>query len=493
MYTRRKKHNTRSFTAGFLLLNTIVFAAIGITITYAFIGWATTSLRGTRHIIEREQAFQVAEAGIEYYRWHLAHAPADYKDGTNTNGPYAHSFTDKDGSTIGSFSLTITPPLAGSTVVTIQSQGSITANPSVHRTIRSKLAIPSFAKFAVVANDNIRFGSGTVIDGPVHSNKGIRFDGLAKNIVSSFLNNYDDPDHSGNNEYAVHTHVNAPPSSGINDTFRALEAPPVALPSRSDVFVAGRQLSVPQADFAGITTDLSAMKTSAQASGKYLGPSGALGYHIIFKINDTFDVYKVTNMQAAGNGCTNSQSQTGWGTWSIKSSNGQTFIANYPNPTNGIIFVEDDAWVDGKINTARVTVAAGKFPDNVNTRKNITVNANLEYTNFDGSDVLALVAQNNINVGMISANDLKMHAALMAQNGRVGRFYYGSSCSNYIRNSLTLYGMIGTNIRYGFAYTDGTGYQTRTITYDANLLYAPPPSFPLAGDKYQTISWEEIE
>jgi len=53
--------------------------------------------------------------------------------------------------------------------------------------------------------------------------------------------------------------------------------------------------------------------------------------------------------------------------------------------------------------------------------------------------------------------------------------------------------MIGSSNRYGFAYTDNTGYQDRTIIYDANLLYGPPPSFPLTSDKYTTISWDERE
>ena len=58
------------------------------------------------------------------------------------------------------------------------------------------------------------------------------------------------------------------------------------------------------------------------------------------------------------------------------------------------------------------------------------------------------------------------------------------------RAAITLFGMIGTNARYGFAYTDGNGYQDRNIIYDANLLYAPPPSFPLTTDQYVTISWK---
>ena len=57
---------------------------------------------------------------------------------------------------------------------------------------------------------------------------------------------------------------------------------------------------------------------------------------------------------------------------------------------------------------------------------------------------------------------------------------------------LSLFFFMATFLRYGFAYTNGTGYQNRNITYDANLLYGPPPSFPLTSEQYEPISWEEI-
>jgi len=94
----------------------------------------------------------------------------------------------------------------------------------------------------------------------------------------------------------------------------------------------------------------------------------------------------------------------------------------------------------------------------------------------------------------VSADVLRIDAALIAQNGRAGRYYYGSSCgAAYIRNTLTLYGMIASSQRYGFAYTNGTGYITRNIIYDNNFLYSPPPSFPLTSNEYQVISWQEIK
>lgn len=496
----KKQNNRRS--KGMILVTTIIFGSISILMITALSIWFAALFRSSKHTLAREQSFQIAESGINYYRWHLAHAPVDYKDGTNIAGPYVHQFFDKDGNQVGTFSLTITPPPVGSTVVTIKSTGTVVSDPGVERTITAKFAIPSFAKFALVANNDLRFGSGTEMFGPVHSNGGIRFDGLAHNLVTSAKSNYNDPDHSGNNEFGVHTHVNASPSSGVNDSFRATEAPPSAVANRTDVFMSGRQFPVPAADFTGITSDLANMKTLAQTAGRYFAPSGALGYQIILKTNDTFDLHRVTSLAPAPNNCTNVAGQDGWGTWSIQN---KTFLANYAIPSNGIVFAEDHVWVEGTIDTARVTIASGRFPDNTANRTSITINNDLLYTNYDGQDVIALIAQNNINVGLISDTNLRIDAALVAQNGRAGRYYYDpnanwpasggqSRCSPYhSRTSLILYGMIATNLRYGFAYTDGTGYATRNISYDASLLYGPPPSFPLTSDQYQIISWEENE
>ncbi|HRY62721.1 MAG TPA: hypothetical protein P5056_03050, partial [Candidatus Paceibacterota bacterium] len=189
--------------------------------------------------------------------------------------------------------------------------------------------------------------------------------------------------------------------------------------------------------------------------------------------------------------------QFDWGTWSIKT---ETFLDNYPFPANGLIFAEDDVWVNGQINGARLTIASGRFPENHGRETHITVNDNLLYTNYDGTDSIGLVAQGNINVGMISANTLRIDAALIAKNDRIGRYYYRPPSDNkercapyHTRDTITLYGMIGTNKRYGFAYTDGTGYQTRNIIYDANLLFSPPPNLPLTNDQYQIVSWKEVK
>ena len=447
-------------------------------------GWASLNIKAGRQAFNRERTLQIAEAGIDYYRWHLAHSPTDFQDGTGGPGPYVHDFRDKDGNIIGEFELDITPPPLGSTLATVKSTGSITGDTSLLRKIVVQFAKPSIAKYAVVANAAMRFGSGTEVFGPIHSNGGIHFDALAHNVVTSAVVSYDDADHSGGNEFGVHTHV--APTDPL---------PPFPVPQRTDVFEVGRQFPVPAVDFVGITADLAQMKTDAQANGFYRPSAGALGYHIVLKTNDTFDLYRVMSLVNPPSGCTNSAGQTGWGTWSIQN---QQLIGNYPFPANGIIFLEDDIFVDGQINGGRLTIVAAFLPDNPPFRKNIIVNNDLLYTNYDGSDILGLIAQGNVTVGLVSEDDLRIDAALIAQNGRVGRYYYrppggGSQrCSpNHVRQTITLWGMIATNQRYGFAYTDGTGYQIRNLNYDGSLLYGPPPSFPLTSDQYITLTWGE--
>ncbi|OHA95781.1 MAG: hypothetical protein A3C62_01015 [Candidatus Zambryskibacteria bacterium RIFCSPHIGHO2_02_FULL_39_16] len=487
--------NKSSYNDGYLLIQVLVFGAVAVIIISGLVAFAAANIKLGRRIVLSEQAFQMAEAGLEYYRWHLAHDPSDYTDGTGQPGPYVKNFYDKDGILLGTFSLDIIPPPLGSTLVTLQSTGISAQDTSVQRTIISKLAIPSFANFAAVANAVMRFGSGTEVFGPIHSNNGIRFDGIAHNLVTSLLSNYNDPIHSGANEFAVHTHVNPPPGTGLNNSFRPLEAPPTSpVMSRTDVFIAGRSFPAPEVEFDTIMNDLIQMKADAESGGLYFASSTVSGYQITLKTDDTFDLFRVNNLRAVPSGCTSGTS--GWGSWTASSTT-LTLLGNYPFPANGLIFLDDNVWVEGTIDGARLTIVAARIPDDdVNQRRSMTFNNNILYTNYDGTDVIALIGQNNVNAGLYSEDNLRIDAALVAQNGRVGRFSYGDTdCAPYNRrNTLTLYGTIVTALQYGFAYGDPVtnGYSFRNLIYDSFLLYNPPPFFPETEDFHEVIYWKEI-
>jgi len=473
---------------GMIMLQTLVFSAIAVIIISALSSFTATSIKAGRITFNREQAFQAAEAGIDYYRWHLAHSQNDYTDGTGQAGPYVHELEDRSGNKVGEFSLEITPPPTGSTIVEIHSTGTSVTDSSYPRTITSAVAKPSIAKYALAGNDAMRFGVGTEVFGPIHVNGGVRFDGLAHNIITSAATTYNDPDHTGNNEIGVHTHVRVPPATGVDDSYQSAESNPNSIPSRTDVFETGRQISQPSIYFSGFTADLSTLQANAVASGFYRDAGTGVGYHVVLKTNDTFDLYRVNSWSNLGN-CTSSPSGTI--SWSV---NSQTLLGTYAFPSNGIIFLENHTVVNGQINGARLTIVAADLPvpSNPTNYKNIIVNNDVTYTNFDGTDAIGLIGQGAVLVGMISEDNLRIDAALIAQNDKVGRPWYGGNNCNYrTRDVLSLYGMIASYLRYGFAWTDGNGYQTRNLTYDAHLLYAPPPNFPLTSNEYQILSWEE--
>lgn len=476
----------------------LIFNVIAIIVLSGALNWVYTFYLIVNREIDKKKAIAIAESGIEYYRWRLNHFPRDYTDGTNQPGPYFHNFEDRLGNLIGQFILEITPPPLGSTIVKIKSTGKLN-NSRIEKIIENTLGIPSLAKFSVLSDDNIRFGSGTIVYGEIHSNKGIRFDGIAYNLISSALETYDDPDHDGCNEWAVHTHNNP-----------ADPCPPASWNNRPDIFKAGRRVGVPTISFVGISADLAELKEIASSSGFYRGFAGnnKYGYEIILKENGTFDLYQVDSVENVpancciidqyefgDTTCRSSNSRYLAGTWSIRN---KTLIGNYSIPANGVIFIEDNIWVSGKINNKRIIIASAKFPDNPDTRTRIIINNDLTYTNYDGRDVIGLIAQRSITVGLKSDNDLRIDAALIAQNGRIGRFYYSPQCgSEYLRENITINGMIASRIRYGFAWVSGnnlvSGYRNRNLIYDASLLYSPPPQFPLASDFYEVLKWKEIK
>jgi len=488
--------------SGASLLIVLILTSVFIVIVGAATQYSISHLRFTRERIDRELALTIAEAGANYYRWHLAHVPDDFQDGTGAPGPYVHEYRDASGDVVGTYSLEITPPPSGSTIVTIVSTGWANSRPNMKRTVALTLGVRSLTQYAVVANDIMRFGEGTEIWGPVHSNRGVRLDGYTHNIMTASVPSYNDPDHGGNNEFGVHTHVTQ--GSGVDQSFRPKEAPPGVVEVRADVFGAGRSFPVPEIDFNGITLDMAQMKTVASDAGIYLSASGGYGYRIHFNTNDTVDIRRVTTLATCRYRHNAHQAWTNYADiFSISTEASFTYKGvssiGLPLPANGLIFVEDDVWVDGQIDGARVTVVAAREPLASGTAT-IVVNNDLKYTNYDGTDAIGLIAQTDVSAGYYSEDDIQIDGALIAQKGRVGRYYYAphpganyspNGCeANIYRDTLTLNGSIATNQRYGFAYTDGTGYAKRNLNFDTNMVFAPPPFFPTTGE-YTVLAWEE--
>ena len=86
---------TNNKNRGMMLVNVLVFSAIAIVIVTAFLTWVSVSVKIAKTTYYKAEALEIAEAGVDYYRWHLAHSPSDFQDGTGSTGPYVHNFYDQ--------------------------------------------------------------------------------------------------------------------------------------------------------------------------------------------------------------------------------------------------------------------------------------------------------------------------------------------------------------------------------------------------------------
>jgi hypothetical protein len=457
-----------------LLYGLIIMMVVAIVLT-SIITFVAGNTKYSLQVHAREQGFQIAESGIQYYRWYLAHqvegrtasqVAAFWASGTaqGVGTPYEQDYYDPSGELIGRYKIEVIAPQGYSTVVTVKSTGWTFRYPNDRRIIEVRFRKPAWSEYIVLSNDNLRFGVGTETFGKIHSNQGIHFDGLAHNRISSSLSTYNDPDHTGADEHAVHTHVS--PTDPL---------PPAAAPTRSDVFEGGRSFPVAVTDFNGVLGDLSYMKTVAQAGtngSSYFGNTHQ-GWHIILKPNDTFDIRNVQSFVASTNEINNYT-----GNW-----------ANYPIPDDGIIFVENNVWISGTIDGRRATIVGANLISA--SQKNVYIGNDILYTNYDCTDILGIIAQNDINIFRASEDDLRIDAAMIAQSGKIERPNYSGGGGNLYKSVITIYGAMASNQRYGFAWSDGTGYATRNLYYDNNLLYCPPPYFP-TGTQYEMDLWEEL-
>ena len=469
---------------GTTLVLVLVFGIIFVLLLEGLISLGVAREKQTRQKLAWEKSLNIAEAGIDYYRWHLAHYPNDYQDGTGNPGPYLHTYTDTSGQAIGSFSLDIVPPSGCSSAVEIKSTGWTNDFPNLKRSVKIKYAQPALAKYAFLINTNAWFGNTESLKGPFHSNGGIRMDGWQNSLSTSAKQTYIcGPEHGCNA-----TTCDSPCSWTNNQCI---------CPGIWGTGIGGTtglwQYPVQAVDFSKITQDLATLKAQAQSSGIYLGNLG-LGYHLHFKSDGTVDVYQVKKLKPKVISC-DLDGNCGWHSIDIQT---EEFYNNYSLPPNcSPIFVEDNVWVDGIVN-GRVTVVAAKLPDTNNTNKTIYISHSILKDN--NQSILGLIAQKDILITLYSDDDLVVEAAMIAQKGHICRWYYPKWNSEpyktyALRNSISTF---GSTITYGewtyswvnSANTTISGYKNTSSNYDSSLTFDPPPYFPVDG-AFQTIQWVE--
>ncbi len=490
---KNKKKFKKDFSkkSGYISVHLLMAVSITVTLLTGLVVFAVSAQKKSLNEIAKNKSLQIAEYGIYYYKWYLAHnldgrnvqqIKEFWQDEENPplgiDSPYIYRVKDSSEREIGQYQIEVASYDPNSTIVVIESTGKLDAYPQIEKKIRVRFRRPSWSEYSVLANDVMRFGAGTNVYGPIHSNNGIRFDGTANNIITSAVETYLDPD-TGTIKPGVWT------SQADED----------------QVFLAGKEYPVPSVDFNGVAVDLAFMKNEAQdfGEGSYFGYNQTpeevcrnvcilqflsfclrveyqcgiaevKGYHLIlgennFIIRDVLDYH---------------------GSYYNIISEGPSKTYNYPE--NGLLFFEKPTWVEGQIDGQKITIASANLTGS-GSDSDIYIEKDVRYTNYDGTNIIGLIAQNNISIGYYSNNILRIDGALLAQKGRVGRNQYSGTYRN--RNTITLFGSMATNKRYGFAYTDGTGYQIRNLYFDNNLLYYPPPYFP-TGNVYRLDLWEDM-
>jgi hypothetical protein len=463
--------NSCHYPKGTILVYNVVVIFIFSMVMLAVLGYAASQLKVVRSTVNREMAFQIAEAGVNYYQWRLAHYPDDFWDGnaSTTPGPYVHDYIDKDtNQKIGEFSLEITQPLVGSTIVNIASTGYTMDNPAQKRTVNVRYGIPSLAKYALLTNTDVWIGSSENISGEMHANGGIRFDGTGNAPISTFKNDYPTPGPG----YQCQTY------HGCGPTWR----PGIwgAAPTSTQAFW---QMSVPYSDFTSITSNFNDIEALATGQAD-LPASTVFGYSLVFNSNATVDVYKVTALRSHVSGTdVNNVVHTEDLDYLTR-----VFQYNMPMPTNGVIFVKDHVWVEGVVN-GRVAVAATVYSTNPALQARILIPNNITYLAKDGNHSLGLIAEKDVLITYYAPSVLEVNAAMIAQKGSAQVYNFSTP-----KTSITIYGSVASFGVWTWSWVNGagtctSGYCNTYTTYDSNLLYAPPPSFPLSTDGYQQITW----
>ena len=481
---------------GVTVMLVMVFMGVFAMVVTTLASYLLTQANVGRAKFAREQAFSIAEAGLEYYRWFLAHNPQIIQTGQGIVSPYEYIVNDPEGGEIGTATITVTPKTACGVIqsIEIQSQGTSDADTRFKRMLFARYTRPSVAEYSNILNANVWAGSDRVITGPYFSNGGIRMDATTNSTVSSAVFAWTCDSSFGCTPTASKPGVWG---SGTNQ-------PLWKYPSATF-------------DFPGIATNFAQMKTYASTQGIMLNPTNVKvagvqqgnsfpnvggteqrGFRIVLRSDNTIDVYRVM-----GSSQVKSKHIDNLGQWvsDYHTVDNQPLIGNFAIPQGcPVIYAEAKVWLEGVVGNKTTLVAAdeGSFaPD-------IILNNNITYGSGTGSSGLTAIAEHSVIIPLVSPDMMTIRGIFVAQTGYVGRNFYQiggqngvpQSQNSFVKQStLTTIGTIVSNQRVGTKWSCGgiycSGYENRIDTYDRLLALDPPPFTPFASPDYKFIVWKE--
>jgi len=464
---------------GVIISYILVFSFIFLMMLSGLLGFILIQLRQSTEKLAWNESLEVAEAGINYYRWCINNEAEDQCE-------MEKDYLDPSGILVGHFSLEINSKIAcGATVQrNIVSTGWTAKFPSVKRKISAIYTRESIAKYSYILNNDVWVGADHQIRGPYQCNGGIRMDGSNQSSVSS-----------AKNEWACNSSFGCSPcptANGCHIDGSTCICPGVFTTTanpRQDLF----NFPVPPFDFNGVTIDLAIIKDKADdyPQDKYWPPVTTIdaqgkGYHVKFKDNGTIEVWIITRL----NSVYGYSLEENWHYDYFLIQNEYLYKTVSIDPSCSVYFFEDNLWVEGVVN-GTVTMASANLID-ANKDTDIVLPGNIDYVSLNNTDALGLIGERNILIGPQSPNNTILRGIFLAQKGRFSRNHY----QNNFRDSLVIYGSIISNGRVGTQWTSSgivvSGYYKRESYIDPNMIYQPPPYVPYLNPQFKMINWEEL-
>src|SRR3989344_4778931 len=439
--TDRKKDNSSSYwpaassyrsERGVTVMLVLAFVGIFGLVLGTIASYSLMQSKYWRALYAREQALHIAEAGLEYYRWFLAHNPSILVDGAGLVSPYDYTVDDPEGGELGETEVTATASLQCNSVqwIDIASRGK--------------------------------------------SNAGIRIDATHNSDVTSAVATWNC-------------------TSGYNCNPPQSNAPGVVGDGSNPALWT---YPVPNINFAVIGVNFTDLRDKAQNQGGiyYAPASGSVnnrGYHFLFNADGTVTIRRVTSTV----GHSSYSSQYNWGT-EYSTIKNETLLGTYTIPSScSLIFVEDRVWVEGTV-SGKVTIVAATPDNSSTSPDAYLRDDVLYASNDGSDGLTIIAERNVlIPLVVPTVMEIHgVFVAQSGHYGRdyFSTSYLPSQYDQYVtRDQLTTVGTVVSNGRTGTAWSNGTGFQQRYDYYDQLLAFSPPPFTPTASTDYGFVLWRE--
>jgi hypothetical protein len=481
--SRRPRHRDPR-QRGSSLITTIALTGILALLVLASLSYARSSTTQTAREGRGDIAVQVADAGVNRYISRLVEDPRYYDHWVDlaedpridpygvvhppgsswTPGvPWTYSgppqtWTELQQARFGraAYSLRISPPPAGSDLVTVTSTGQAdrTSPQPVTRAVQSQVHPTSIADFQMISNETIKYGSTATTTGKLYSAGDINHQGTSRAPV------YAQHWTCSSNQFAC------PSPSAPSSIFQGGAYSAATTPSFRDKFPT-------PIDFNHFTEARLDIKDAASTSGTKWDDPSASAWMVQFLADGRVRVWKITNTSDIGRQI---------GTYGCP----QTVNV----PANGAMYFEQSVIVsDGSTRVDGCSATSGPRPSVVNgrvtiaTKDNVYIGGNITYA-APGDDVLGLIAGGEIVIAKYTPRDLTWRAASLAQSGQ-WRTYQGSNDGAH--DSMVYIGSQTTS-EGGYA----SMFNEREYQYDETLQRLRPPFYPILEGSWETFYWREV-